>query len=136
MQVSLFTALILLVLTAVGFLVGRRRALAVSEGRPARLHSLPSYYGYYIALWTGAPAFLLLTLYGMFGADLVNSLALSELQRAAAPIEARYEQQLSEDEQLAALQAELDSVREQAARAEAALTGGPETLAAEAGFPE
>lgn len=132
MQVSLFTALILLVLTAVGFLVGRRRALSVSEGRPARLHSLPGYYGYYIALWTGAPAFLLLALYGMFGADLVNSLAISEIQRASAPLEERYEREISRDDTLVSLQAELAGLDE---RAETARSSGREELDPAAGLP-
>ena len=106
MQVSLFTALILIVLTAFAFLVGRRRAVAVSEGKPVRLHSLPNYYGYYIALWTGAPAFLLLALYGMFGSDLVNSFALTEAQRAAEPMQSRYEEVVETDSLLEGLRAE------------------------------
>ena len=32
------------------------RALAKSDGSLARLHSLPHYYGYYVALWCGLPA--------------------------------------------------------------------------------
>ena len=45
MQLSLITALALLVLTAVGFLAGRSRALAIAEKDGSRLHSLPGYHG-------------------------------------------------------------------------------------------
>ncbi len=103
MQVSLFTALALLVLTAIGFLVGRRRALSSATGGRQRLHSLPNYYGYYIALWTGAPALFLLAVYGVFGGSLVNTLALGELERVSEPLRAEYERQLETDARRAAL---------------------------------
>lgn len=111
MQVSLFTALILIVLTALAFLVGRRRAIQVSQAQPARLHSLPNYYGYYIALWTGAPAFLLLMLYAMFGNDLVDSLALSQAERAAEPLQARFERVVEADPALGELRDERSSLQ-------------------------
>lgn len=97
MQISVLVALTLLVLTAVGFLIGRRRALTVAGGKPASLHSLPDYYGYYIALWTGAPALFLLAAYGVFGATLVNTLAMGQLERHAAPLIAGYEAALAAD---------------------------------------
>ena len=51
---------LLLILTALviaAFLLARRRAIVVAGGyRSIRnLHSLPKYYGYYTALWCGAP---------------------------------------------------------------------------------
>ena len=55
-------------------------------GAPAALHSLPNYYGYYIALWTGAPALLLVCVYAVLGSGLVNGVTLSALEREAAPI--------------------------------------------------
>ena len=97
MQLSVLVALTLLVLTAVGFLVGRRRAVAAAGRRPAALHSLPDYHGYYIALWTGAPALLLMALYGVFGGALVNTLAVGALEREAAPLISAFEQALDED---------------------------------------
>jgi phosphate transport system permease protein len=42
-----------------GYWVGRRRAVAVSGGRPAYLHSLPGYHGMFVALWCGLPGVLL-----------------------------------------------------------------------------
>ena len=51
---------VLLALSAMGYHLGRTRALATVEGRIARLHSVPGYYGGYVALWCGLPALLLL----------------------------------------------------------------------------
>jgi phosphate transport system permease protein len=52
----LILAIVLLALTAAGFRMGRGRALALAGGRPRSLHSLPSHYGTYVALWCGIPA--------------------------------------------------------------------------------
>jgi phosphate transport system permease protein len=50
--------LTLAILATVGFLMGRRRAVGLASG-PGALHSLPGYYGYYVAVWCGIPALLL-----------------------------------------------------------------------------
>jgi phosphate transport system permease protein len=97
MQISVIVALTLLVLTAFGFLIGRRRALAARGASSGRLHSLPNYYGYYIALWTGGPALVVLALYGAMGAGLVNTLAMTQLEREAAPLIAEFDRQLAND---------------------------------------
>ena len=48
-------------LAAVGYYLGRRRALPAGSGRLAtRFHSLPGYYGAYVALWCGLPLLILL----------------------------------------------------------------------------
>jgi phosphate transport system permease protein len=52
--------LCILVLAALGFVLGRRQALSVSAARGAKLHSLPGYYGQVVALVTAVPALLLL----------------------------------------------------------------------------
>lgn len=51
---------VLLLLTAFGYRLGRSRALATAGGNPRLLHSLPSYHGYYVALWCGLPALVLI----------------------------------------------------------------------------
>jgi phosphate transport system permease protein len=79
MQLSILIA-VLLVLTYLGFVVGRQRAYAVS-GRDIRaLHSLPSYYGYYIVVWCGVPAFLMV----LFWLSLENTV-ITALTTAALP---------------------------------------------------
>ena len=50
----------LLILTAIGFYAGRDRALSAVGGVTRKLHSLPSHYGTYVALWAGLPVFVLL----------------------------------------------------------------------------
>lgn len=52
--------LVLLVLSALGYFLGRRRALALAVESGRRLHSLPGYYGQTVALFIAVPAFLLL----------------------------------------------------------------------------
>jgi phosphate transport system permease protein len=46
--------------------MGRRKALAQGGGKSAALHSRPPYHGYYVALWAGVPAALLLFAYAVF----------------------------------------------------------------------
>lgn len=52
--------LIVLVLAAAGYVLGRRRALAASAVSGIRLHSLPGYYGQTVALFVAVPALLVL----------------------------------------------------------------------------
>ncbi len=54
----LFLTLVLLGLTVLAYYLGRSQALGASA--TGRLHSLPSYYGYYAALWCGLPVVMLL----------------------------------------------------------------------------
>jgi len=60
---SLLLIAILLVLSAIGYQVGRKRALAGAGGQISGLHSLPSYYGSYVALWCALPALLVIGLW-------------------------------------------------------------------------
>ena len=46
------------ILAAVGYAMGRRRSVAAVGGRLRELHSLPSYYGSYVALWCGVPSLI------------------------------------------------------------------------------
>jgi phosphate transport system permease protein len=51
-------------LAAIGFIAGRQRVhLVASQGRAVRFHSLPGYYGAYLALWLALPLLLLLALW-------------------------------------------------------------------------
>ena len=52
-------AMFVVALAAASFWLGRRRALALSGGRAAALQSLPGYYGWYAALWSGLPGLAL-----------------------------------------------------------------------------
>ncbi|MEM9682724.1 MAG: phosphate ABC transporter permease subunit PstC [Pseudomonadota bacterium] len=81
MQLTVLIA-VLLVLTYVGFLMGRQRASAISGRKSRNLHSLPSYYGYYIVVWCGIPAFLMVLLWVAFENSVVTSLVVSALPEA------------------------------------------------------
>ncbi|CAD7033220.1 phosphate ABC transporter permease subunit PstC [Pseudorhizobium endolithicum] len=52
--------LVVVALAAVGYILGRRRALSTSTATATRLHSLPGYYGQTVALFVAVPALLLL----------------------------------------------------------------------------
>ncbi len=55
---SFYLFLSLLLLSSGGYYLGRRRAFTVAGDHVRNLHSLPSYYGAYTALWCGLPALL------------------------------------------------------------------------------
>ncbi len=77
MNVSLII-LVIVALTAVGFVMGRSRSLAVA-GSGRRLHSLPGHYGYYVALWCGLPSLLLLSVWLVVQPHIVEALVVSSL---------------------------------------------------------
>ncbi|UCF66740.1 MAG: phosphate ABC transporter permease subunit PstC [Acidobacteriota bacterium] len=56
---SLFVLLaIVLVISVLGYRTGRAHAVATAGGDARNLHSLPGYYGIYVALWCFVPAML------------------------------------------------------------------------------
>ncbi|MEZ5798885.1 MAG: phosphate ABC transporter permease subunit PstC [Paracoccaceae bacterium] len=55
-----YTLLAVLGRSALGFVLGRQRALSVAGGDARRLHSLPVYYGSSVLLFTAIPALILL----------------------------------------------------------------------------
>jgi phosphate transport system permease protein len=77
MQSILLFALILL--TVGGYYLGRRRALAVSGGHIRNLHSLPSFYGSYTAMWCGLPALLVLALWATLQPSVIIDLIVAGL---------------------------------------------------------
>ena len=71
---------VILVLAFVGYWLGRSRALAMEKRDAAgRLHSLPQYYGYYVALWCGLPAVALLLIWLLAQQVVVDRLLLAGL---------------------------------------------------------
>ncbi len=72
----------LLLLSVAGFYVGRRRSLASAHGSIRALHSLPSYYGWYLALWCGLPSFVLFSVWLMVEPHVVESLVVSSLPQS------------------------------------------------------
>jgi len=77
---------VLLILSLIGYFLGRSRAVAVAPGGIApslRAHSRPAYHGYYVALWAGIPTFLILLLWTALGPTIIDQLVLASLPASA-----------------------------------------------------
>ena len=76
------TSLILLILVTLslyGYWLGRRAVIGMASGDSRRLHSLPRYYGYYVAMLTAIPALLLLVLWTSLDQNLITHLVMASL---------------------------------------------------------
>jgi phosphate transport system permease protein len=71
--------LTLVVLAAVGFVMGRKRSVASAGGDAGALHSRPNYYGYYIALWSLIPAALVFALWSAVDGALIDGMVLAQV---------------------------------------------------------
>ena len=73
--------IVLLGLVATAYQLGRRRSIAVVGGprRLSGLHSLPSYHGFYTALWAGLPSLLVLGLWTALQSTVVVDLVVADL---------------------------------------------------------
>jgi phosphate transport system permease protein len=69
----------LLALSSLAYYLGRRRAFSVAQGAIRNLHSLPTYYGLYTAIWCGIPALLLVALWLSFENSIITQLVVSGL---------------------------------------------------------
>ncbi len=78
MSISLIVVL-LLMLSLAAWWLGRRAVIGMASGDPRRLHSLPRYHGYYVALLTGLPALLLLVLWLGLDEPVITRLVLASL---------------------------------------------------------
>ncbi len=90
---------VLLALSAIGYQMGRNRALATVSGRTADLHSVPGYYGGYVALWCGLPALIVVVAWialqpifidqmviASFSAERIAALSEAEVQLLLASV--------------------------------------------------
>ncbi|MDA7963194.1 phosphate ABC transporter permease subunit PstC [Ruegeria sp.] len=77
--------LILLALAAIGFFSGRSRALASAGGNARQLHSLPSYYGYNVALTALVPALGVLIVWLLVQPLVVNGTVSGMIPDQAIP---------------------------------------------------
>jgi phosphate transport system permease protein len=73
--------LVLIGLTALGYQLGRRRALqTVGGARGLRnLHSLPSYYGLLAAMWCAIPAFIVIVIWSFVDQSVVTKLVIERM---------------------------------------------------------
>ena len=70
---------VLLAISAIGFHVGRRRALVTVSGDARNLHSLPHYYGFYVALWCGLPALLIVGAWLLIEPKIIEAMVVTAL---------------------------------------------------------
>jgi phosphate transport system permease protein len=75
MQSSILFTLILLSIG--GYYLGRYRALAVAGGQIRNLHSLPSFYGSYTALWCGLPALIVFAVWATLQPSVIIDLVIA-----------------------------------------------------------
>ncbi len=80
MQSSTFVVVILL-LASVAYRWGTHRSIALVGGTRGirHLHSLPVYYGLYVALWCGLPALVILGLWHLLGDRIVLEMVLAQM---------------------------------------------------------
>ena len=78
MQITIFISTVIL-LTLMGYYMGRSRAVRSVNGNVSKLHSLPRHYGYYVAIWCGFPAFVVCFLWLSFETQIINSMILGGL---------------------------------------------------------
>lgn len=77
--------LVLLVLMAIAYRLGRTRSLAVVGGARAQrnLHSLPSYYGMLTAMWCGIPALLVVAVWNIGQDTVISQLVVQQMPAEA-----------------------------------------------------
>ena len=125
-----FLILIVLALGVIGFVLGRQRAMASAGGNSRNLHSLPSYYGYNVACATILPAMGLLILWLLVQPLVINSsvsglvtdqvneesasldLIMSDVRRVADGLDTAVETGALTEEEVEALVAEQDDIRD------------------------
>ncbi|MCP5196910.1 MAG: phosphate ABC transporter permease subunit PstC [Gammaproteobacteria bacterium] len=71
--------LILVLLSLGGYFLGRKRAFAVAGDHIRNLHSLPSFYGSYAALWCGLPALIVFAVWAALQPHVIIELVVAGL---------------------------------------------------------
>jgi len=73
--------LVLAGIAVAAFFLGRQRSVAVVGGtrQVRKLHSLPGYYGYYAAIWSVLPAFIVLAIWITFADQFIVSNVVNDL---------------------------------------------------------
>ena len=73
---------VLLLLSLAGYYMGRQRSLETAGGSMRALHSLPSYYGWYLALWCGLPSILLFAAWLVVEPRVVEGMVVADLPQS------------------------------------------------------
>ena len=81
-------SLLVLGLGVVGWMFGRARARSLALTAPVRPHSLPSQHGWFVALWTIAPALLFLAVWGQASSGLIDAAVMADPAAQSLPTDA------------------------------------------------
>jgi phosphate transport system permease protein len=71
--------IVLLALSSLAYYMGKKRAFQVAQGKIRNLHSLPTYYGLYTAIWCGIPALIILGIWIAFEPSIITHLVVAGL---------------------------------------------------------
>lgn len=82
---SIWLLTTVLVLAAVGYVVGRQRAMASAGGDAQVLHSLPGYYGANVVLFVAIPALLVLVVWLLVQPLLIDARVSGTIPASAVP---------------------------------------------------
>ena len=92
MNIYILTIIVLFSLSSYYF--GRSEARKLITTNKIRLNALPSYYGYYLAVWCGLPALIILSLWSLFEPTIIKILILNNFSYVESK-DLFYEQTLS-----------------------------------------
>ena len=92
MNILILTIIVLFSLSSNYF--GRSEARKLITTNKIRLNALPSYYGYYLAVWCGLPALIILSLWSLFEPTIIKILILNNFSYVESK-DLFYEQTLS-----------------------------------------
>ncbi len=74
-----YLLILITLLSAIGYYLGRQRSSRLVKQEIRRLHSLPGHYGMYVALWCSVPAVIILGLWITLQSSAIESLVISAL---------------------------------------------------------
>ena len=146
----LWTVSIILALGVVGYVMGRKRAVATAGGNARILHSLPGYYGTNVAIITIVPALLVMAVWLIIQPILVETrvtemipasaieeagsrdLVMSDVRRVAGGLDTAIEQGALTEDEARSIRTEFTNVRDTLAGIGVALGSDvtPEVLSA------
>ena len=75
MNILILTIIVLFSLSSYYF--GRSEARKLITTNKIKLNALPSYYGYYLAVWCGLPALIILSLWSLFEPTIIKILIIN-----------------------------------------------------------
>ncbi len=73
-------------LAFLGFLYGRKRSLAKARGNIHHLHSLPNYYGMFVALWCLAPSLVIYLAWVFLEPQIADALLRDRVEASTGPV--------------------------------------------------